>query len=108
MKIIFDDSAIWCGLSDLKNAYIEAMVHNEPINPHSVSWDIKAIVEALQGDEAVKDMDLMITMRKTDIHDIEIYALKDASKRLRNEINELKKELNSRTTSEDKDEGGDG
>jgi histone deacetylase complex regulatory component SIN3 len=108
MKIISNDSNIWVGLSDLKNAYIEAMVSDEKINPHSIIWDMKAIVGALQGDEEVKNMDLIITERKTNIHDIEISTLKNANKQLYNEINELKKELNSRTTSEDKKEGGDG
>lgn len=101
MKIISDDSQIWFGLSCLKDAYIEAMVHNKKIDPHSIGCDIKAIVRALQGDGAVKDMDLIITKRKTNIHDIEISALED-------EINELKKELNNRTASEDKNKGGDG
>ena len=101
IKYIKNGPAIQFALSDLKNAYIEAMVCNEKIDPHSISWNIKTIVEALQGDEEVKNMDLTITKRKTNIHDIEIGALED-------EINELKKELNSRTASEGKNEGGGG
>ena len=101
IKCIKNSPVIWMGLSDLKNAYIEAMVCDEKINPRSVSFGIKALVGALQGDEEVKNMDLTIAKRKTNIHDIEIRALED-------EINKLKKELNSRAASEDKNEGGGG
>lgn len=108
MKCINNNPMLLLTLSSLKNAYIEAMACNEKIDPHSVGCDIRAIVGVLQGDEAVKDMDLTIAARKTNIHDIKINALEYENKRLRNEIYELKKELNSHTANEDKKEGGGG
>lgn len=91
MKIIKDDSEIWLGLSCLKDAYIEAMVLNEKIDPYNVGCDIKAIVRALQGDEAVKNIDLEITKRKINVHDAELKLFKDEVLKLRKEVNELKK-----------------
>lgn len=108
MKIIFDDSVIWSALSDLKTSYIEAIVHDEKINPHSISCDIKTIVKALEGNEEAKNMDLIITARKTKIHDIQISSLEEMNTRLRNGITELKKALNSQAASEDTNEGGNG
>lgn len=108
MKIIFDYSGIRDNLDCLKDAYIDAMVFNTKIDPHDIKYHLAAIVRALQGDKEVKNMDLIITERKTNIQDIEISALKGVNKQLHNEINELKKELNSHTASEDKNEGGGG
>jgi len=67
------------------------VVHNEKINPHSISCGIEAIVRALQGDEAVENMDLTITKRKTDIHDAELKLFEDEVLKLRKEVNELQK-----------------
>lgn len=113
MKIISDDSEIWYSLGCLKEAYVDAMVKNEKIDPHSVECNIKTIVRVLQGYEEEKNMDLTITKRKTNIQDIKISALEDANKRLRNELNELKREfrgpcMNSCIVSEAKNEGGGG
>ncbi len=113
MKIISDYSDIWHNLDCLKVAYIDAMVLNTKINPHNIKYHLAAIVRALQGDEEVKNMDLTITERKTNIHDIEISALKNVNEQLRNELNELKREfrgpcMNSCIVSEDKSEGGGG
>ena len=91
IKIIKDDSDIWYSLGVLKDAYVDAIVHDETISPHYIDGCIRNIMRNMLGNDAVEKMDLEIAHRKINIHDTELKLFKTEVLKLRKEINDIQK-----------------